>query len=232
MMKRILSIALFTTMLVSLGAIANAQDANKDPNDDKNSDDVIIPAGKLAKLSLQTQLSTKITEVNDEVSAVLYAPVNDEYGHVILPRGIEFTGRVTQVQAAKRPQKESTMTIVFDTMVMSYGTEKVSVTVTAIDDYANDEKLKSKNDEGKVGGGHSGERTVRNAGIGGGIGGLGGIIASGAGGGIGAVAGSIGVGAAGGVLMTKGKDIRLEPGTILRIKFERPVKLPASEIER
>jgi hypothetical protein len=34
------------------------------------------------------------------------------------------------------------------------------------------------------------------------------------------------------VLMTKGNDIRLEPGTILRIKFERPVALPAFEIER
>jgi len=36
----------------------------------------------------------------------------------------------------------------------------------------------------------------------------------------------------GGVLVTKGNDIKLEPGTILRIKFERAVTLPAFEIER
>jgi hypothetical protein len=32
--------------------------------------------------------------------------------------------------------------------------------------------------------------------------------------------------------MTKGNDIKLEPGTIVRIKFERPVSLPAFETER
>jgi hypothetical protein len=231
-MKRLLSTALFATMLVSLGVIANAQDANKSPDENKSPDNVTIPEGKLAKLSLQTRLSSKISEVNDQVTAVLYEPVSGEDGRVILPRGVEFTGRVTQVQAAKRPQKEATMTVVFDTMRMSYGTEKISVTIMAIDDYASDEKLKSKNDEGKVGGGHSGARTGRNAGIGGGIGGLGGIIASRAGAGLGGLAGGIGGGVLGGVLVTKGNDIRLAPGTILRIKFERPVTLPVFEIER
>jgi hypothetical protein len=231
-MKRLLSTALFATMFVSLGVIANAQDANKSADENRPPDNVTIPEGQLAKLSLQTRLSSKLSEVNDQVTAVLYEPVNGEDGRVILPRGVEFTGRVTQVQAAKRPQKEATLTVVFDTMRMSYGTEKVSVTIMAIDDYANDEKLKSKNDEGKVGGGHSGGRTARNAGIGGGIGGLGGIIAAGAGAGLGGLAGGIGVGAVGGVLVTKGNDIRLEPGTILRIKFERPITLPAFEIER
>ncbi|HEY7180021.1 MAG TPA: hypothetical protein VIC84_01325 [Blastocatellia bacterium] len=231
-MKRLLSIALFATMLVSLGVIANAQDENKSPDENRTPDNVTIPEGKLAKLSLQTRLSSKISEVNDQVTAVLYEPVSGEDGRVILPRGVEFTGRVTQVQAAKRPQKEATMTVVFDTMRMSYGTEKVSVTIIAIDDYAHDEKMKSKDDEGKVGGGHSGARTGRNAGIGGGIGGLGGIIASRAGAGLGGLAGGIGGGVLGGVLVTKGNDIRLQPGTILRIKFERPVTLPAFEIER
>jgi hypothetical protein len=173
-----------------------------------------------------------LSEINDEVIAVLYEPLRGEDGRVVIDRGTEFIGRVTQVQAAKRPQKEASMTVVFDTIRMSYGIEKVSVTIISIDDYANDEKLKSKNDEGKVGGGHSGGRTARNAGIGGGIGGLGGTIIGAAGGGLGGLAGGIGAGVLGGVLMTKGNDIRLEPGTILRIKFERPVTVPAFEIER
>src|SRR5215475_7523002 len=201
MMKRLLSIALFAAMLTSLGVIANAQDENKSSEETKTPDNVTIPEGKLAKLSLQTRLSSKLSEVNDEVTAVLYEPVRGEDGRVIMERGTEFIGRVTQVQAAKRPQKEASMTVVFDTMVMSYGTEKVSVTITAIDDYANDEKLKSKNDEGKVGGGHSGKRTARNAGIGGGLGSLGGIVAAGAGAGLGGLAGGVGVGAVGGVLV-------------------------------
>src|SRR5215468_2198335 len=231
-MKSLLSIALLATMLVSLGVIANAQDANKSPDENRPPDNVTIPEGTLAKLSLQTRLSSKLSEVNDQVTAVLYEPVSGEDGRVVIDRGTEFIGRVTQVQAAKRPQKEATMTVVFDTMRMPYGTEKVSVTIVAIDDYADDAKLKSKNDEGKVGGGHSGERTARNAGIGGGLGTLGGIIASRAGAGLGGLAGGIGGGVLGGVMMTKGNDIKLEPGTILRIKFERAVTLPAFGIER
>lgn len=231
-MKRLLSTALCAAMLVSLGVIANAQDENKSPEENKNPTNIIIPEGKLAKLSLQTRLSSKLNEVNDEVTAVLYEPVRGEDGRVVIARGTEFIGRVTQTQAAKRPQKEATMTVVFDTMRMPYGTEKVSVTIVAIDDYANDEKLKSKNDEGKVGGGRSGGRTAKNAGRGGALGGLGGTVIAVAGGGLGGLAGGIGAGVLGGVLMTKGNDIRLEPGTILRIKFERPVTLPAFEIER
>src|SRR5262252_338423 len=230
-MKRLLSTVLFAAMLMSLGVIAKAQD-EKNQEENKTPDNLTIPEGKLAKLSLQTRLSSKLSEVNDEVTAVLYEPVRGEDGRVVIERGTEFIGRVTQVQAAKRPQKEATMTVAFDTMRMPYGTEKVSVTIVAIDDYVNDAKLKSKDEEGKVGGGHSGARTGRNAGIGGGLGSLGGIILARGGAGLGGLAGGIGGGVLGGVMVTKGNDIKLEPGTILRIKFERAVTLPAFGIER
>lgn len=188
-----------------------------------------VDEGSTARLSLQTQLSSRLNEVGDQVSAVLYEPVRDGNGRVLIPRGTEFFGRVTQVQAAKRPQKQATMTVVFETMRMPYGTEKISTVVTAIDDYANDEKYRSKDDEGKVGGGKSGGRTAENAGKGAGLGGVGGLIIAAAGGGLGGLATAVGVGAAGGVLMTKGNDIKLAPGTILRIRFERAVSIPITE---
>jgi len=231
-MKRLFSTAFFTAMLISLCAVANAQDENKTPDENKSPANTTIAEGQLAKLSLQTRLSSKLSEVNDEVTAVLYEPVRASDGRVAIPRGTEFIGRVTQVQAAKRPQKQATMTVVFDTMRMPYGTEKVAVTVMAIDDYVNDSKMKSKDGEGKVGAGRSGERTAKNAGIGGGLGSLGGVIIGAAGGGLGGFAGGVGAGVLGGVLMTKGNDIKLEAGTILRIKFERAVTLPAFESER
>src|SRR5262252_7802630 len=192
-MKRLLSTVLFAAMLMSLGVIAKAQD-EKNQEENKNPNNVTIPEGKLAKLSLQTRLSSKLSEVNDEVTAVLYEPVRGEDGRVVIARGTEFIGRVTQVQSAKRPQKQATMTVVFDTIRMPYGTEKVSVTIMAIDDYANDDKLKSKNDEGKVGAGRSGERTAKNAERGGILGGLGGTIIAASGGGLGGLAGGVGGG--------------------------------------
>lgn len=196
------------------------------------SNNIVVPEGTTARLSLQTQLSSKLSEVGDVVTAIVYEPVRGEDGRIAIPRGTMFVGRVTQVQAAKRPQKQATLTVSFDQMEMPYGNEKVSTLITAIDDFANNEKLKSKDSEGKVGAGRSGGRTARNAGLGAGMGSIGGMIIGAAGGGIGGIAGAIGAGAVGGVLMTKGNDIRLEPGTILRIRFERPVNLPAFGDER
>ncbi len=216
-------------LMATISLVAAAQsEENKQPSPNN----ILVAQGATAKLSLQTRLHSKLSEVNDEVTAVLYENVRDANGRVAIPRGTEFFGRVTQVQAAKRPQKQATMTVVFDEMRMSYGTEKISTIVTAIDDYANDSKMRAKDDEGKVGAGRSGERTARNAGIGGGLGTLGGIIGAAAGGGLGAIAGGIGGGVAGGVLVTKGNDIRLEAGTILRIRFERELSLPASDSGR
>jgi hypothetical protein len=223
--------ALFILGLGLLGtpaAFAQTQDAAESAAEKADkTNGALVMEGTLARVSLQTQLSSKISEVGDEVIGVLYEAVRGADGRVVVPRGTEFIGRVTQVQAAKRPQKQATMTINFETMRMSYGTEKISTIVTAIDDYANDEKYKSKDDEGKVGAGRNGGRTAKNAGVGGGLGSLGGVLVGAAGGGIGAIIGAIGVGAAGGVLMTKGNDIKLQPGTVLRIRFERPVNLPA-----
>ncbi len=224
-MKKLHSVSLLFMMLFSLNIIALSQDENTE----KKPDNVVVAQGGTAKLSLQTQLSSKLNEVGDEVTAVLYEPVRGGDGRIAIPRGTEFIGRITQVQAAKRPQKQATMTIVFETMRMPYGSEKIATIVTAIDDYANDEKMRSQDEEGKVGGGKSGGRTARNAGIGGGLGSLGGLIVGAAGGGIAGIAGAAGAGVIGGVLMTKGNDIKLQPGTILRIRFERDVSLPAFE---
>ena len=222
-MKQILSVGLLSMIMLGWGGVAQAQ-SQRDP--------VVVIEGAQARVSLQTQLSSKLSDVGDQVTAVLYEPLRGEDGRVAIPRGTEFIGRVTQVQAARRPQKEATMTIVFDTMRLSYGTERIATVVIAIDDFGNDEKLKAKNDEGKVGGGHSGSRTARNAGTGAGLGGLGGIIIAAAGGGIGGVAGAAGAGAVGGVLLSKGNDIKLQPGTVLRIRFERAVTVPATKSER
>jgi hypothetical protein len=228
-MKKLFSMTLLALVTLALSTATQAQTEKVENNGNAN---IMVAQGTTAKISLQTQLSSKISEVGDEVIGVLYEAVRSADGRVAIPRGTEFIGRVTQVQAAKRPQKEATMTIVFENMRMSYGTEKIATVVTAIDDYANDEKMRSKDDEGKVGGGKSGSRTAKNAGIGGGIGSLGGVIIGAAGGGLGGVIGGVGGGVLGGVLMTKGNDIKLAPGTVLRIRFEHELALPAFETAR
>ena len=224
-MKQLLS--LFLTALFSLSLAAQTAEVDKTdkPTSDKNS--IILPEGALAKLSLQNPVSTKISEVGDEVSAVLFEDVRTDDGQILIAKGTPFYGRVSEVLRAKKGQKNSSLKLTFSTMLMPYGSEKVAVTVLAVDDYANDEKYRAKDSEGKVQGSRSGGRTAKNAGMGAGMGSIGGIV-----GGIGGLIIGAGAGAVAGVLMTKGGDLRLDTGTILRIRFEKPLSLPVFDAER
>jgi len=188
--------------------------------------EVTVESGTVIRVALQSQISSKINEVGDSVTAVLYEPLRID-GNLVLARGTEFQGRITQIQEAKRPQRQASMTIVFDKLITPYGEENIATTISSIDDYANDEKLRS-DEEGKVKGKRDGGRTAENARTGGILGGIGASIILLSGGGAGGAIGALGGGVLGGVLMTKGKEIRLQPGTILRLKFERPITLPVT----
>ena len=190
-----------------------------------------IQPGAAVQLVLKDHLSSRLNEVGDTFAAELKEPAYAD-GQLVLPRGAEFLGRVTQVKPAARMEQSSQMTIVFDRVVVPWGEEPVSLMLTAIDDWSKDQKLKADN-EGQVKGGHSGDATLRNVERGGRLGSLGAgsviLIGRGAGAGpgvLGAGGGAIAGGMLGGVLMTKGDDVRLTPGTLFRVKFVKPLTLP------
>ena len=179
-----------------------------------------------AKLILQTRLSSKLSEVGDPVTAVLDEPLyvgND----LVIPRGTEFRGRVTAVKAAGRGQKAGNIAIAFERVAMPWGDEQVFIALAGIDDWDKNEKLKA-NDEGKVSGGHRGEKTAENvyrsAGIGGAATGV--ILLSG--GGAAAGAATLGGGLLAGLLFTKGGEVQVNPGAVFRVKFVKPITLPVS----
>lgn len=186
---------------------------------------VVVPAGTVLRLSLQTPVSTKISEVGDPVRATLYDDLIID-GQVVLREGTLFLGRVTHVKPARRGQRQSELSLVFDRVRLSYGEEPATLTLAAIDDWRSDKKIKS-DDEGVARGGRSGAQTVENVYRGAHIGlaagtAVGLITRSGRAAGI-VIASTLG----GSVLMTKGSDIRLNPGTILRMKLEQPLQLPS-----
>jgi hypothetical protein len=177
-----------------------------------------------ARIILQSQISSKLNEPGDPISAVLDEPVYVG-GELVLSRGTEFYGRVTHAKPAGRGQKNGEIGIIFEQVRMPWGDVPVTVAITAIDDWSHDEKMKA-NDEGKVSGNRSGERTAKNVERGATIGGAGALATVLFGGGGPAAGAAIGGGLLGGLLLTKGGDVRVSPGAVFRVKFVKPVMLP------
>jgi len=185
-----------------------------------------------ARLTLQSRINSKLSETGDVVTATLSEPIYID-GQQVLPRGVEFVGRIIKVSRAKRGQRSSNIAISFERIVTKAGAIPIDAQLTAIDDWDNEETLKADSN-GKLKGGHRGEKSIENMRKGSQIGFSTGIVGAAIGGAVGAsgrgVLGIGGFGLAGGMiaglLFTKGSEIRIAPGAILRIKFLKPVTLP------
>lgn len=173
---------------------------------------------------LQSQLNSKLNEPGDPISAVLDEPIYVN-GDLMLPRGTEFHGRVTEATPAGRGQKNGKIAVIFEQIRMAWGDVPVAIGITAIDDWNNNEKMKA-DDEGKVNGSRSGKRTAENVERGGTIGAVGGLATVLLGGGGAAAGGAIAGGLLGGLLLTRGGDVRVAPGAVFRIKFVKPLTMP------
>src|SRR5205809_6736960 len=75
-----------------------------------------------ARIVLQSHINSKLNEPGDPVSAVLDEPVYVN-ADLVLPRGTEFLGRVTEVTPAGRVQKNGKIAIIFERIRMPWGEE-------------------------------------------------------------------------------------------------------------
>lgn len=222
-----------TAIALLMGCLLNATPARgSDPLSIREA--TIEPETK-ARLTLQSQISSKLSEAGDVITATLTEPIYVE-GAMVLPRGAEFDGRIIQIAPAKRGQRSSHISITFDRVVSPAGAIPITAQVTAIDDWDKEETIKA-DARGKLKGGHRGEKTIDNMRKGSSLGLSGafvGVLLGGAAGSSGRQAlGIAGVGLAagliGGFLLTKGSEIRVGAGSILRIKFLKPATLPVVE---
>ncbi len=186
-----------------------------------SADRVTLPAGTALTLELLTPVHTRINTPGDAVVAQLRESVRLADGTLVLPRGTEVHGTIAAVNPARMPQRAARLQMVFDTVVTDLGYQPLAAVVVSIDDVGNEARLRADR-SGTVSGGHSGRRTVQNTINGGWLGSIGsGIIVLSGGSGT-AAAGTLGGGALGGVLLTRGNDIRLPSGTIVRLTLTKP----------
>jgi hypothetical protein len=159
----------------------------------------VIPAGQELDVRLQTQLSSDTAQVEDRFEATTVADLyrgND----VLIPAGSVVRGVVRTVDRATRTDRRGQLTVSFDQITVRGRTYPMRGTVV--------EALRSEGMKGEAG------RIGAGAGVGAIIGGiLGGVK--------GALLGVL-IGGGGTIAATEGKDVTLDPGTILRVRLDTP----------
>jgi hypothetical protein len=161
-----------------------------------------IPVGTEVDVRLQTRLDSKEAMVEDRVEATTLVDLY-QGNDLIVPAGSLLVGHVTAVEKATRLERKGSIRVEFSRLTVNGRTRDVRATVT--------QALESGGLKDEA------ERIGAGAGVGAIIGGiLGGVK--------GAIAGIL-IGGGGVVAATEGKDVELEAGTVLRVRFDSNVPL-------
>lgn len=160
-----------------------------------------VPAGTEMDVRLSQPLSSETATVEQRFEAVTAADVYED-NRLLIPAGSRVRGVVSSVDSASRTDRRGSMTLAFDQITINGRNYAMRGTLTQVLEADKD------NEVAKIGGG-AGVGAI----IGGIIGGLKGAI-------LGAV-----IGAGGTIAATEGSDVKLEEGTILRLRLEEPLRV-------
>jgi CRISPR/Cas system-associated endoribonuclease Cas2 len=161
-----------------------------------------IPVGQEIDVRLQSPLSSSTAQVEDRFEATTLVDVL-EGDRVLIPAGSVMRGVVQAVNKAGRLDRKGSMTLSFDELTVKGRTYPIRATVT--------QAIESEGVRGEVG------KIGAGAGVGAIIGGI-------LGGFKGALAGIL-IGGGGTIAATEGKDVTLQAGTVLRVRFDSPIAL-------
>jgi len=179
---------------------------------------LVVPAGTTIPLALVNSISTKTAKDGDGVYARTTFPItiNNE---IAIPVGTHIKGKITEVTRPGRVKGKAELTISFQQIVFpsgitlplyatlgsvgTAGTRKGETTIEGESSKGEDAgTIATSSADGAILGG-VGSRSVKGAGIGG------------------AAGAAVGVAT---VLLTRGKDIVLQPGSTLEIVLDRPLE--------
>jgi hypothetical protein len=164
-----------------------------------------LPVGTTLSLELRSSIGSDVSEVEDPVRATLRQAVTVE-GQEVLPAGTEVAGHVTEAERAGRVKGRARVAFRFTSV--RHEDERMSLRTEPIVQEA--EATKGE-DATKIG-------------IGAGAGAvIGAVVGSKSGAAKGAVIG--GAAGTGAVVATRGKEVRLDPGTEIPVRLVAPLSI-------
>jgi hypothetical protein len=178
---------------------------------------VVVPAGTVIPVTLTNRITTQHAKDGDGVYAKIAFPITIN-NKIVIPEGSHVRGRITEVRRPGRVKGKPELTLNFQTLVLPSG-----ITIPIYSSLAGAGGAGERKGEATVQGDSSKGEDAKTVGTTTAEGALIGVVADR---GKGAVIGGVGgaaVGAAA-VLLTRGKDLVLEPGTTLEIVLDRPVE--------
>ncbi len=185
-----------------------------------------IPAGTRVPLSLKQAISTKTAKDGDPVYAETAFPyvVNDR---VVIPAGTYIQGRIERVQRGGHVKGRAEVLIHFTSMIYPNG--YTVMLGGSVENTPGAEKTLMKDSEGTIRQDSDAGKKAKEAAGGATTGAvIGAVTAGGKGAGIGAGAGGVAGLAVG--MLSRGADVRLEPGASIEMEIQREVTVDASRI--
>ena len=185
----------------------------------QSAEPIVVPAGTIIPISLTNRITTKHAKDGDGVYGKVAFPITIN-NKIVIPEGSHVRGKITQIRRPGRVKGKGELTLTFQTLVLPNGTTLPIYTSLGGGVGGAGERT----GEATVQGDSSKGEDTKTVGTTAAEGALIGVIAdrgkgAAIGGGIGGAAG------AAAVLLTRGKDLVLEPGTTIEVRLDRPLEL-------
>jgi type IV secretion system protein VirB10 len=178
---------------------------------------LVVPAGTVIPITLTTRISTKHAKDGDGIYGKTAFPVTVN-NKIVIPEGSWVRGKVTEVKRPGRVSGKGELTLNFQTLVLPSG-----ITMPIYSSLGGTSGAGEKKGEATVQGDSSKGEDAKTVGTTAAQGTLIGVIADGGTGAAVGGAGGAAIGAAA-VLLSRGKDLVLEPGTTIEIVLDRPLE--------
>lgn len=187
---------------------------------------LVVPAGTRVPLSLKQAISTKTAKDGDPVYAETAFPfvMNEQ---VVIPAGTYIQGRIERAQRGGHVKGRAEVLIHFTSMVYPNG--YTVMLGGSVENTPGADKTSMKDSEGTIREDSDAAKKAKEAAGGATTGAVIGAVTSGAkGAGIGAGIGGVAGLAVG--MLSRGADVRLEPGASIEMEIQREVTVDASRI--